>query len=469
MFGFGGSKSPKSPQDMKKMAERAEKKFNELDANGNGVLEGDELVGLAEWVWSAYHPDGKPLPEEEKKAMIEKLLHRIDENEDGELSLDEFKDYYFKTAESISRFRRRGSQLKATEERKKKGLDPALTVTPEPITYSTSSQKQQAAAVASTTERAAKKFQELDKDGNGVLEGDELVPLAEWVWSSFHPDGEPISGAEKKAMVEKLMHRADENDDGQLSLEEFKEYFMKTAASIARFRQRPAQVKAAKERSRLMAEYKKAGNKKKSDSGWVEAPEGRLSAATAKWLEENDGDWGAVGGKAADRKKLMDAYKTDTTPKKKKKKAEEEEETVEAPDGRRLSAATAQWLEDNDDEDWGAPEFSPQAAAVNSGAARQQSRKELDELRKEAKALKEASKPAPKLEVEPPKEEPKGFLVSLGAWFAATMPCGAREGKAPLSGGLPDKKNGHDKGGDEEEADTEHSLAKLRRGSTQEM
>ena len=70
---------------------------------------------------------------------------------------------------------------------------------------------------------ARKKFQQLDTDGSGYLEGEELLHLAEWVWSSFHPDGEPLSDDERAKMSDKLLHRLDENSDGKLSMAEFEE------------------------------------------------------------------------------------------------------------------------------------------------------------------------------------------------------------------------------------------------------
>ena len=51
-----------------KMLMKAQKKFDKLDADGNGHLEGDELVELAEWVWSSFHPGGEALSEEQKAA-----------------------------------------------------------------------------------------------------------------------------------------------------------------------------------------------------------------------------------------------------------------------------------------------------------------------------------------------------------------------------------------------------------------
>ena len=62
---------------------------------------------------------------------------------------------------------------------------------------------------------AKAKFRDLDLDDSGTLEGAELEALAEWVWSSFHPEGVACSAEEKAAMVEKLMHRLDENEDGK--------------------------------------------------------------------------------------------------------------------------------------------------------------------------------------------------------------------------------------------------------------
>merc|ERR1712010_426574 len=85
---------------------RAQKKFNELDADGNGVLEGPELFGLSEWVWSSFHPGGQPMSEEEKQAFGAKLLGRLDEDSDSVLSFDEFEGWFRRTCASIEKYRR---------------------------------------------------------------------------------------------------------------------------------------------------------------------------------------------------------------------------------------------------------------------------------------------------------------------------------------------------------------------------
>ena len=221
---------PPPPSAVAASSERAMKKFKELDADRSGFLEGDELLRLSEWVWSSFHPDGAPLAEGEKAAFVQKMLHRIDENADGRLSAAEFEDYFVKTAASIGRFRKSRASLAAKETKRSlrvvaadKGADPVVVGA-----------------------RAMKKFQALDADGSGFLEGDELLALAEWVWSSFHPEGTPLTEGEKAAMVEKLLHRIDENSDGKLSAAEFEDYFNKTIDAISRFRRRPMELKQSK-------------------------------------------------------------------------------------------------------------------------------------------------------------------------------------------------------------------------------
>ena len=91
---------------MDRMVMRAQKKFDKLDANGNGVLEGDELLGLAEWVWSSFHPGGVALTADEQQAESAKLLGRLDTNGDGCMSFVEFGAWFKRTCSSIERYRR---------------------------------------------------------------------------------------------------------------------------------------------------------------------------------------------------------------------------------------------------------------------------------------------------------------------------------------------------------------------------
>ena len=72
--------------------------------------------------------------------------------------------------------------------------------------------------------RAHKKFDQLDLDGNGTLEEDELLRLANWVWNSFHPNGAPLSNAERQVEKDKLLMRLDTNEDQKMDFEEFADW-----------------------------------------------------------------------------------------------------------------------------------------------------------------------------------------------------------------------------------------------------
>merc|ERR1712166_1300859 len=100
-----------------KLMLRARKKFDQFDVDGNGLLEGDELVNIGEWLWSSFHP-GDEASEKKKEAEGLKLLFRQDENGDGALSFDEFEGWFRKTCAAIEKYRRGLSQkpnLKAAE------------------------------------------------------------------------------------------------------------------------------------------------------------------------------------------------------------------------------------------------------------------------------------------------------------------------------------------------------------------
>ena len=86
--------------------------------------------------------------------------------------------------------------------------------------------------------RARKKFDQLDEDSSGLLEGDELLRLAEWLWSSFHPGGKALSVPEQEAETRKLLRRLDEDGDGCMSFGEFCDWFKRTCAGIEKLRAR---------------------------------------------------------------------------------------------------------------------------------------------------------------------------------------------------------------------------------------
>ena len=84
------------------------------------------------------------------------------------------------------------------------------------------------------------------QDGNGVLEKEELLHLADWVWEMFHPDSKPLSKKLEVRLGHKLLYRCDSNHDGKMTFDEFSGWFTSTIADINRFRREYAHRKKAK-------------------------------------------------------------------------------------------------------------------------------------------------------------------------------------------------------------------------------
>ena len=214
-----------------KMVVRAQKKFDQLDTDGNGALEGEELVGLAQWVWSSFHPGGEALNEEQKADESSKLLRRLDANGDGQMGFDEFVGWFRRTCAGIERYRRGLAQANAAGG--KAGVV-GVVASPEPAASSRGVETGDvglAIVVDKMVVRAQKRFDQLDTDGNGALGGEELVGLAQWVWSSFHPGGEALNEEQKADESSKLLRRLDANGDGQMGFDEFVGWFRRTCAA----------------------------------------------------------------------------------------------------------------------------------------------------------------------------------------------------------------------------------------------
>ena len=86
---------------------RVKRKFAALDANGNGVLEGDEIRSLATWVLASFKPDGRTaLPEAEVEQVVALLMAQVDADNDGKLDFAEFQAFYAKITIDITNFKR---------------------------------------------------------------------------------------------------------------------------------------------------------------------------------------------------------------------------------------------------------------------------------------------------------------------------------------------------------------------------
>ena len=75
------------------MLARAQRKFDELDTDHNGFLDGAEVIELANSLWRIFHPGGEPITDEKRKQLCIDLLLRVDSNNDGKISFQEFSGW----------------------------------------------------------------------------------------------------------------------------------------------------------------------------------------------------------------------------------------------------------------------------------------------------------------------------------------------------------------------------------------
>ncbi|CAE8623461.1 unnamed protein product [Polarella glacialis] len=185
---------------------KAKERFEALDKNGNGVLEGRELTELCSWVFSEFGRFFKS--KEDKEYHVKKQVDRFERSADatGVWTFETFAAYYRTVLADSEKF-----QLKRAEAFKK-GYDKSA---------------------------AAQKFRELDVDASGVLEGKEILVFAEWVFSSFRPEGQPLTDALIKVEAQKLIDRIDGkrgNSDGKLSFTEVDLFIAEKIQQIETFK-----------------------------------------------------------------------------------------------------------------------------------------------------------------------------------------------------------------------------------------
>ena len=68
----------------------AEKRFKSMDIDNNGVLDSEEVLLLADWLWVKYHPYGKALETRHQQTLAQSLTVKVHTNEKGVMTLGGF-------------------------------------------------------------------------------------------------------------------------------------------------------------------------------------------------------------------------------------------------------------------------------------------------------------------------------------------------------------------------------------------
>jgi len=281
-----------SVETLEEYSVRLKKQFDKCDVDCNKLLQGEELSDMAAWVWKTFHPDGVQIDPETQRKETEKLIMEADDNGDGDLSFDELHSWYKKTCVNVQRMRMNNAKIANAASSPSK-MSPSKAH----IDIKANSSKHTSAAsvsagsskkdvlrshqkasvdklspdrcetrnisvevVEDVLSEARRKFNEFDRDNNGVLEGDEVEDLAAWVWKTFHPGGEAVSQEIRETETSKLMPQHDENGDNRMNFQEFESWFKKTCVAIERFRLRGASTSPSLKKQKKKSPSKPKGH-----------------------------------------------------------------------------------------------------------------------------------------------------------------------------------------------------------------
>jgi len=179
--------------------------FMEVDGNGDGMLNEAELECLVQMVHERLSPGHAPVPVGDVRAQVIEVMDRFDTNGTGAINFDEFmqmmatKPWCFLLPEGVQAYLENKTRRKASR----------------PLGRTAAAESSSAAVI-----RAAKNlFLEVDMDGNGWIDADELY----WLVKKLH---KRIGvGQMEREELDELVHTAmatfDVGRTGNLSFHEF--------------------------------------------------------------------------------------------------------------------------------------------------------------------------------------------------------------------------------------------------------
>lgn len=155
------------PRPTDSIASEALAKFNELDKDHNGRVEKEEIAKFAVWLLQSTHYDVSSPPVKEIEMLQRRILEIYDWNGDESLGFSEFKELY---DDSMVRIK--------------------LVVACE------------------------KKFQELDDNQDGYIDGNEAIGLVQWLLDCYQELG--CSDQIRYQIQQAILQKYDFNQDRKL-------------------------------------------------------------------------------------------------------------------------------------------------------------------------------------------------------------------------------------------------------------
>jgi len=234
------------------LSAKAQKKWDELDADKNGKLEGEELLELAAWVYNSFHPL-KKATQDQKLEIRTKILQRHDANRDGAIDKEEFVEYFEEKCQQMTLFHKQREARKKEERLKVKEANEAARRA-EALAKQQAEATQQAAAVEARQQAenlsrvlvasavGAPETEVIHKQGALGLGANAVSPeqrlYLRMIFTTIDSDSsgavdlgemctEMVQGAGASQMLAKMFHAMDATDskDGKVELGEFMAYW----------------------------------------------------------------------------------------------------------------------------------------------------------------------------------------------------------------------------------------------------
>ena len=188
--------------------------WSQMDLDGSGMLEEPELRGVLECMSAEYA--------DEKK--FKKVWKELDKDHDGGVSREEFVKWWSKQKKSLhGTFEQQlGASTIARAEQQQEDLDALDAIgipQPEPEPEPKSARRRKKFTKDEEAERLASLWQEMDLDGSGMLDFEELKAVVE----KMNPK---MSEKKKK----KILSQLDDDNDGCLTQAEFMKWWMSQTA-----------------------------------------------------------------------------------------------------------------------------------------------------------------------------------------------------------------------------------------------